>query len=356
MPSSGRFSPDPGTRLPQRVALGVLLRSFPPPLVDEILDDLGRREQRQRLLPARLMVYFTLGMWIFRALPYELILAELLRDAPGLAPPVSAQEQASAAAIGRARRRLGVEPLRRLFEQSGDAGAGAAPLLRGRRPLRLCDVDVGMPATPANLLGFPALAAAHATGPPGHRPDRARIRLLVECGSRRITCAEVVGADQDDLPPGVGPEDLLVLDPRPLSAPLWTALEQIGAHVLWPLPESVQLSGGTRLPDGSVLAKLAAQDGSELVARVLATGRGTRLATSLLDHRAAPAGEIAACYDDPAVAERRLHGIGAYGHDDRLELRSKDPEMVHQELYAMLCVHHAIGELVGPTPGDSGCF
>ena len=358
MPSSGRFSPDPGTRLPQRVALGVLLRDFPPPLVDEILDDLGRREQRQRLLPARLMVYFTLGMWIFRALPYELILAELLRDAPGLAPPVSAQDQASAAAIGRARRRLGVEPLRRLFEQAGESAPDPpAPALPGRRPLRLCDLDVGMPATPANLLGFPGLAAAHAPGPSGQRPGRARIRLLVECGSSRITHAEVLGAEEEDrLPAGVGPDDLLILDARPLSAALWSALERLGTPVLWPLPESAQVTGGTRLPDGSVLAKLPAEDGSELVARVLATGRGALLATSLLDHRAAPAAQIAACHDAPAVAGRRFHGIGGYGHDDRLELRSKDPDMVRQELYAMLCVHHAIGELVGPNPGDSGCF
>lgn len=77
MPTAGRFSHDPGTRLPQRVALGVLLRSFPPALVDDVLDEVGRREQRQRLLPARLMVYFTLAMWIFRALPYELILLRL---------------------------------------------------------------------------------------------------------------------------------------------------------------------------------------------------------------------------------------------------------------------------------------
>ena len=43
-------------------------------------------------------------------------------------------------------------------------------------------------------------------------------------------------------------------------------------------------------------------------------------------------------------------GIGAYASGDRLELRSKDPDMVRQELYAMLCVHHAIGDLVGPAP------
>lgn len=306
------------------------------------------------------MVYFTLAMWIFRALPYELILAELLRDAPGLAPAVTAQEQASAAAIGRARRRLGVEPLRLLFEQAVPSAAvpAAAPFHR-LRPLRLCELDVCMPATPANTSGFPGLAAAPAQGPPTARPARARIRLLIECGSRRILSAEILGPDEGAaLPAGVRAGDLLVTDERPVSARLWTAAEQLGAEVLWPLPDPVACSCAGRLPDGSALVKLPAEDGPELLARVLA-GAGPaprRLATSLVDHRAVPAGEIAALYDAPPVAGSGFDRAGAYGHGDRLELRSKDPEMVRQELYAMLCVHLAIGELVDPNPGDSACF
>jgi hypothetical protein len=372
MPPAGRFSHDPGTRLPQRVALGVLLRSFPPVLVDRALDEAGRREQRQRLLPARLMVYFTLGMWIFRALPYELILAELLRDVPGLAPPVAPGEQASAAAIGRARRRLGVEPLRLLFEQAAGSAATEPAAFRGLRPLRLCELDVGMPATPANLDGFAGLAgrrpaqpcAAPAQSPPSaaHRAaarrSLARMRLLVECGSHRITAAEVVGEAEPDRSAAcaVLPGDLLVMDERPLSAPLWGAVEDLGGQVLWPLPESAQVSSGTRLPDGSVLGKLAADDGPDLVARVFpapAAGRGAGwLATSILDHRAAAAAELAALHEAAGVAGSGsvFDGIGAYASGDRLELRSKDPEMVRQELYAMLCVHHAIGDLVGPAP------
>jgi hypothetical protein len=361
MPTAGRFSHDPGTRLPQRVALGVLLRSFPPALVDDVLDEVGRREQRQRLLPARLMVYFTLAMWIFRALPYELILAELLRDAPGLAPAVTPQEQASAAAIGRARRRLGVEPLRLLFEQGIPPAAvpAAAPFHR-LRPLRLGELDLCMPVTPANTSGFPGLAAAaHPAGPPTARPARARSRLLIEYGSRRIISAEVAGPDEADrLPDGVRAGDLLVTDEQPVCARLWNAVERLGAELLWPLPEATALSCATRLPDGSVLAKLAADDGSELVARVLAApGPGARrLATSLVDHRAVPAGEITELYEAHPAADPGFDGVGAYGHGDRLDLRSKDPEMIRQELYAMLCVHLAIGELVDPKRGDSACL
>ena len=44
-----------GQRLSDRVALGVLTATFPRLLVGEVIDVTGRREQRNRLLPAHLV-------------------------------------------------------------------------------------------------------------------------------------------------------------------------------------------------------------------------------------------------------------------------------------------------------------
>src|SRR5215472_913938 len=52
--------------LPDRISVGVLTRVFMPELVDAAIDEAGAREQRVRLLTARLMVYFTLALWLFR--------------------------------------------------------------------------------------------------------------------------------------------------------------------------------------------------------------------------------------------------------------------------------------------------
>lgn len=340
MRSGDRMTHHPDTGLPQRVALGVLLRSFPPAQVDRVLDAADRRERRQRLLPARLMVYFTLGMWIFKSLSYEQILAEILYNAPGLGVPAAMNEQATAAAIGRARRRLGVEPLRLLFEQAArSAPPSPAATVCGLRQVWLSRVDVTVPATPANLAGF---GCAHT-----------RMSLLIEHRTARIVAADV--AEPADVPErilsGAGlAGSMLIMDDRPLSARLWTSVERLGVEQLWPLDDHQQPASATRLPDGSALGKLTADDGSELVARVFSRpggGRPVRLASSILDHRLAPAGELAGVYD--ARFGTDLDAIAAYRDGDTLELRSKDPEMVRQELYAMLCVHHAIGELIGPS-------
>jgi hypothetical protein len=52
--------------LPDRISIGVLTRVFTPELVDAAVEEAGAREQRRRLLPARLVVYFTLALWLFR--------------------------------------------------------------------------------------------------------------------------------------------------------------------------------------------------------------------------------------------------------------------------------------------------
>ena len=52
--------------MPDRVAIGVLTKTFPPELVDQVIDEAQAREQRKRSLPARLTTYFTLAMWLWR--------------------------------------------------------------------------------------------------------------------------------------------------------------------------------------------------------------------------------------------------------------------------------------------------
>jgi hypothetical protein len=48
-----------------RVAIGVLTRTYPPSLVDRVLAQTGGTERRHRLLPARLVVYYVLALALF---------------------------------------------------------------------------------------------------------------------------------------------------------------------------------------------------------------------------------------------------------------------------------------------------
>ena|SRR5680860_1136717 len=77
MPRAGWVKPDSGQRLSDHVALGVLTRTFPPELVDAAVASVQRGEQRHRLLPARLVVYYVLAMSLFSTASYEEVMRSL---------------------------------------------------------------------------------------------------------------------------------------------------------------------------------------------------------------------------------------------------------------------------------------
>ncbi len=45
-----------GCRITDRISLGVLSKTVPAPLIDAVLAETGRQSQRQRQLPARVVV------------------------------------------------------------------------------------------------------------------------------------------------------------------------------------------------------------------------------------------------------------------------------------------------------------
>ena len=65
MPRAGWKKPVSERRLSDLVSVGVLTRVFPRELVDEVIAQAGRTEQRNRTLPARVMAYFAIGMALY---------------------------------------------------------------------------------------------------------------------------------------------------------------------------------------------------------------------------------------------------------------------------------------------------
>src|SRR5674476_1285962 len=77
MPRAGQVRVGEGERLTDRVALGVLTATFTRSLVDEVIEITGRREQRNRMLPAHLVVYYVLAMTLFSSAGYEEVMRSL---------------------------------------------------------------------------------------------------------------------------------------------------------------------------------------------------------------------------------------------------------------------------------------
>src|SRR5674476_559157 len=62
MPRTGWRKSASDRRLPDLVSVGLLTKVFPAEVVDAVITQCGRTEQRRRSLPARSMAYFAMGM------------------------------------------------------------------------------------------------------------------------------------------------------------------------------------------------------------------------------------------------------------------------------------------------------
>src|SRR5215469_15579487 len=117
MPRAGQVKAPTDERLPDRVAIGLLTRVFPPDVVDAAVAAAGRGEVRSRLLLARVTVYYVLAMCLFSGQGYEEVMRLLAGGLEWLGRWRRAWPVPSTAAIAKARARLGPQPLRELFER-----------------------------------------------------------------------------------------------------------------------------------------------------------------------------------------------------------------------------------------------
>ncbi|MFJ9752909.1 transposase domain-containing protein, partial [Streptomyces chartreusis] len=79
LPGVVRVSADVG----ELSGLGLLTWVYPSGLVDRVVAACGRAEQRRRLLPARLVVYFVLALALFSPAPYLDVMRHLVEGLRG---------------------------------------------------------------------------------------------------------------------------------------------------------------------------------------------------------------------------------------------------------------------------------
>ena len=106
-----------GTRISDQVSLGVLTATVPAALVDAVLAETGRQSQRQRQLPARLVVYYVMALALYAQSSYGEVLRGLLEGVRWLRLGGAELAVATKSAVTRARVRLGAAPVRVLFER-----------------------------------------------------------------------------------------------------------------------------------------------------------------------------------------------------------------------------------------------
>jgi Insertion element 4 transposase N-terminal/Transposase DDE domain len=368
MPRAGQLRVEPGRRLSDRVALGVLTATFPRQLVDEVIEVTGRREQRNRLLPAHLTVYYVLAMTLFSSSGYEEVMRSLTEGLAWASDGREEYELPSQVAISKARTRLGPEPLAELFTRA--CVPLATPTTPGAfyRQWRLVSMDgttIDVADTPANAGVFGRAGTGRGDG---SAFPQVRIVALGECGTHAVIAAVmdsyavVEQTLAKRLVTALAPGMLCLADRGFTSHPMFSAAAATGAALLWRAKNNAVLPVLEPLPDGSFLSELVATPDKRRREQVLpvrvieyaiddegrpgATGTTYRLVTNLLDPAQAPAGELAALYAQRWEIESILDELKTHQRGPRVILRSRTPEGVYQEAWGYLCVHYALRALI----------
>jgi hypothetical protein len=350
------------------IDLGSMTSAFPLGDVERILEETNRSSRRKRKLPAYVMTYYVIALGLMASVGTREVLRHLLdrfrerRSWRG--------ELASEAAITKARQRLGVEPLRKLYETFVRPIATRAIKSAWYRQWRvvsldgttLCTLD-----TPENdeRFGRPPASRGRSAWP------QLRLVALLENGTRVLFAAALDAyrvAETTLVRRIVGrlQEGMLCLADRGLySYSLWTAAAATGAHLLWRVQKGIGLPEVQRLADGSYLSEIRPPGRSRkrdsIVVRVVSftitlKGRSERyrLITTILDPLQAPALELAHLYAARWTIETAFRELKVRQRDRSLVLRSKLPDLVEQDVYGLLLAHFGIRQIMCQAARQDG--
>jgi hypothetical protein len=353
--------------------LAGLEQVIPPEAIRQALQATGRVNPRKCTLTHEVILWVVLAMGIFTELPIRRVFKHARRLRVGERPP-------HRSSLCVARQRLGVAPVRFLFEQT------VRPLAQPTTPgafyhgLRLMGID----GTVYDVPDSEANAAAFSRPSAGSRGDGAfpqvRKLSLVELGTHSEValvvkhghCGEQTMVDA--LLRHLHSKMLLLWDRGFFSYELWRKLKAREVKVLARVTNRLILRPIRNLADGSYLAKIyksasdREKDRDGIMVRVIRyklndpqrVGHGEVhvLITNLFDEKLCPAKELINLYherweEELVFDEQKTH------QDPRratkpAHLRSETPAGVIQEIYALSLAHFVIRSLMFEAAATEG--
>ena len=364
---------DDGTRISDYITLGAVARMFPAERVEASLRSTGKASQRQRELPAHVMVYYVIALALYAQVSCREVLRCLLEGVRWLSETGTDIKVTGKSGISQARKRLGWEPIRQLHDELVRPIATKDTEGAWFRKWRVVSLDgstLDIPDDPANEFEFgrPGASRGESAFP------QIRFVSLVENGthvlfstrmgpcktSERALAVEVIGS----LTKGM----LCLADRGFYGFDFWGKARSTGAELAWRVSSKLRLPREQELEDGSYLSTVydikdrqrtqmsgvrvrvieytldGVRDG-----RLPAAPEGEpsyRIVTTILNPEAAPAKELAALYPERWEIEMAFDELKTHLRGRQTLLRSKTPDLIRQEFYGLMMAHFAVRGLM----------
>lgn len=368
---------------PDQVSLGVLVSTVSRDAVDTAVAACGVGDRRSGgKLPAHVTAYLTMGLCLFAEDDYEEVATKVTGSLDRWGCWDASWSVPTSSAVTQARKRLGRRVFAEVFEAVAEPVGGMftrGAMLRGWRVLAIDGFEVDLPDSVDNAaeFGYAGSGANRSAYP------KARVVAVSECGTHAFLAARVgsysVGEKTlaQPLYGGLRPGELLTADRNFYSWQAWGQAAATGAALLWRAPAQLELPLVAVLSDGTYTAVVinpklrgarrdrvfaAAEAGAEpdpadgYLVRVIEynvpdrAGNGSGelivLLTTITDPREARADELADTYHQRWEHETGNDQLKTHLRGPGRVLRSRLPDLVHQEIWAWLTVHYAIAVLI----------
>jgi hypothetical protein len=354
-----------GARISDYISLGVISKSFPLEKLNEVLEKTGKVSQRQRELPAHVVIYYVIALGLFMQVSYREVLRCLLEGLEWLKMPGSTLKITGKSGISQARTRIGWVPVKALHDAIVQPIAREDTSGAWYRQWHLVSIDgstmdiadnreneaaFGRIETPKGQSGFPQL----------------RFVSLVENGTHVLFGTQLADYHTGEITlarevlPHLKSGMLCLADRNFFGYKLWHQAQSTGADLLWRVRKNLILPRLKRFADGSYLSRIypstedreASTNGIEVrvieyrLKGIAGSSEIYRLITTILKPEQAPSEELAALYHERWEIETALDELKTHLRGARIQLRSKTPDLVRQEFYGLMMTHYAIRGLM----------
>lgn len=336
---------------------GRLSEQLPLEWIEQALHYTGRASIRKRRLPAEQVVWFVIGLALYRHKSVRQLVGEL-----DLALPDLADRCVSDSAVTQARQRLGEEPLERLFNMTAQHWRDEPAKESHFQHLRLFAMD----GTSLRLADS-AENRAH-FGSSSFRDEAVGSHPLVRMVTLNALSTQMVVAARFGpyaigemthaklMLPEIPDQSLTIFDRGFLAGELLHTLSQSGnerhflvpakANTKWKIIEGTDADAIVEMQISPDSRKINPELPATWRARAIRgedfDGKASYVLTSLFDRRAFPAASVRSCYSRRWQIETSYRELKQSMMGAALTLRSHDVDTTRQEIWGILIAYNLV--------------
>lgn len=351
--------------LTSKISLSYLCKSYSKKIINQAISDTNSKEQRVRVLPSDVVFYYTLALVMYpgvAAREVMRILLESIRFMVGLNDDSSLVVAKSA--ITKARKRLGYRSLQKIYNDHVKPIANKESKESFYKNLRLVAIDgtiLDLPDSKQNSTYFQRQMSGDNSPFP-----QARMISIIECGTHIIFKSEIASIKIGEITmaksmlKNLSTGMLCIADRNYFCYELWDIACKSGSSLLWRARNTANLPIEQILPDNSYLSTIKSANKKqkrqvrviEFISKAIdpKTGKAKeenyRFISNILDHTILPTKDVFDIYRARWEIETAFKELKISLPNYKSLIRAKVPDLVYQEIYAILLVHYSVRRLM----------